>query len=238
MNQIIDKINKLLALGERGGTEAEATAAMRKVHELLAKHNLSLDDVKESPVAEEDYVRDEAEASARQPWQDWVWTAVAELYFCRHFKRHSCGEVTHLLIGKPSNIAVVKFVAGYVVRTGEELARRATGGSGQAFRNSFKKGFAVRIAARVKEEIKIAKAGEMKDSVTGTALVLSPLYDRSSREIERFMMQQSMKPRNQSSRASVSDPDGYRAGKEAADSVSLRGNGVGQKAVAAIGRAS
>jgi hypothetical protein len=95
MNQIIEKINKLLALGERGGTEAEATAAMQKVHELLAKHNLSLDDVKESPVAEEDYVRDEAEASARQPWQDWVWTSVAELYFCKHFKRHWCGEVTY-----------------------------------------------------------------------------------------------------------------------------------------------
>src|SRR4051794_30275940 len=51
MDSIVSRINKLLALGERGGTEAEATAAMRKVHELLAKHNLSLDDVKDSPVA-------------------------------------------------------------------------------------------------------------------------------------------------------------------------------------------
>jgi Protein of unknown function (DUF2786) len=40
MDSIIAKINKLLALGERGGTEAEAIAAMQKVHELLAKHNL------------------------------------------------------------------------------------------------------------------------------------------------------------------------------------------------------
>ena len=167
-----------------------------------------------------------------------VWASVADLYFCKHFKRKFGGSTTHLLIGKPSNIAVVKFVAAYVVRTGEDLGRRATGGSGQAFRNSFKKGFAVRIAARVAEEIRLAKAGEMKDSVTGTALVLSPLYDQSSRDIERFMMQQSMKPRMQSSRTGVSDPDGYRAGKEAAESVSLRGNGSGQKAVAAIGRAS
>lgn len=108
---LIDRIQKLLALGERGGTEAEATAAMRKVHELLAKHNLSLDDVKESPVAEEDYVRDEAASSPRQPWQDWVWTSVAELYFCKHFKRKFGSQTTHLLIGKPSNIAVVKYVA-------------------------------------------------------------------------------------------------------------------------------
>lgn len=238
MSQISDKISKLLALGERGGTEAEATAAMQKVHELLAKHNLSLDDVKETPVTEEDYVRDEAKASARQPWQDWVWSAVAELYFCQHFKRSWCGEVTHLLVGKPSNIAAVKVVAAYVVRTGEELARKAAGNAGPAFRNSFKKGFAVRVVARAKEEVRAAKAGEVKDSTTGTALVLSPLYDRENRGIERFMMEQSMKPRMQFSRATVSDRDGYLAGKEAANSVSLHGNGVGQKAAAAIGRAS
>lgn len=124
------------------------------------------------------------------------------------------------------------------VMLSELLGRRATGGSGQAFRNSFKKGFAVRIAARVAEEIRVAKAGEMTDTATGTALVLSPVYDRAARDIERFMMEQSMKPRMASSRSTVSDSNGYRAGKEAAESVSLRGNGVGEKAVAAIGRSA
>ena len=238
MTSIIDRITKLLALGERAGTEAEAAAAMQKAHELLAKHNLSLDDVAAMPVTEEDYVRDEARASSRQPWQDWVWSAVAELYFCHHYKRKFQGRTTHLLVGKPSNIAVVKFVAPYVVRTGEELARKAAGGAGQAYRNSFKKGFAVRIAARAKEEIRAAKAGEVRDSVTGTALVLSPLYDRENRGIERFMVEQGMKPRQQQTRAGVTDANGYLAGKAAADSVSLRGNGVGQRAVAAIGRSA
>ena len=233
MNQIIERINKLLALGERGGTESEATAAMQKVHELLAKHNLSLDDVKESPVKDEDYVRTEAKSASRQPWQDWVWGSIAELYFCRHFKRHWCGEVTHLLIGKPSNIAVVRFVAAYVVRTGEELARKA--GSGSTFRNSFKKGFAYRIAARVKEEIAKAKTGGLTDSETGTALVLAPLYNQSARDIDRFVLEEGMKPRSQSSRAAtVSNRDGFLAGRDAANSVSLQSNGVGQKAVAAI----
>jgi hypothetical protein len=39
------KIKKLLALGERGGTEAEAQAAMARAHVLLAKHNLTLSEV-------------------------------------------------------------------------------------------------------------------------------------------------------------------------------------------------
>src|SRR4051812_832746 len=128
MDSIISRINKLLALGERGGTEAEATAAMQKVHELLAKHNLSLDDVKDAPTEEEDYIQDETTGAAKQPWQDVVWSGVARLYFCKHLKRTGPDGTRHLLIGKPSNIAVAKYVAAYLVRTGEELARRAVGG--------------------------------------------------------------------------------------------------------------
>ena len=39
---VIAKIQKLLALGRRGGTEQEADAAMAKAQELLAKYNLDL----------------------------------------------------------------------------------------------------------------------------------------------------------------------------------------------------
>jgi hypothetical protein len=28
----------------------------------------------------------EAKAASRQPWQDIVWTGIAKLYFCQHFK--------------------------------------------------------------------------------------------------------------------------------------------------------
>ena len=237
MNQIIERINKLLALGERGGTEAEATAAMQKVHELLAKHNLSLDDVKESSVAEEDYIQDESEGKRGQPWQDYIWTAIAKLYFCKHLTRSGPSGTRHLVIGKPSNIAVVKYLAAYIVRTGEELARQAAASSEskQAFRNSFKKGFAYRLAVRVEEEIASAKAGKMTDSATGTALIVSPLYDQSNRDIDRFIMASGMKVRRSTGSINVSNRDGFTAGRSAAESVSLRGNGVGQKAVAAIG---
>lgn len=238
MDSIIAKINKLLALGERGGTEAEATAAMQKVHELLAKHNLQLDDVKDAPAKEEDYVQDESNSASRQPWQDYIWNAVAKLYFCKHLKRTSGSGTRHLVIGKPSNIAVVKYVAAYIIRTGEELARQAAAGSDskQTFRNSFKKGFAYRIQVRTEEEIRKAKAGGLTDSTTGTALILSPLYDQSKREIDRFIMEQGMRIRRSTRYDSgVSNPEGFNAGRNAADSVSLRGNGVGQRTVAAIG---
>lgn len=238
MDSIISRINKLLALGERGGTEAEATAAMQKVHELLSKHNLSLDDVKDSPVAEEDYVQDESDAASRQPWQNIIWSAVAKLYFCEHLTKIGSFGVRHLVIGKPSNIAVVKFVAVYIVRTGEELARKAAADSDskRAFRNSFKKGFAYRVHSRVEEEIRNALAGKLTDTATGTALVVAPLYDQARRDIDRLMMEQGMKVRRTTASMTVSNHDGYRAGRSAADSVSLRGNGVGSKSNLAIER--
>lgn len=42
MEAIVERIQKILALGRRGGTEAEAAAAMAKAQELLAEHNLTL----------------------------------------------------------------------------------------------------------------------------------------------------------------------------------------------------
>lgn len=243
MESLIARIQKLLALGERGGTEAEAEAAMQKAHELLAKHNLSLDDVK-GVEAEEDYVMDESAATARQPWQDYIYGSVSRLYFCRHLKRtRYCGSkvsgVQHLIIGKPSNVAVVKYIAAYLIRTGGELAREAAAGaeSRQAFVNSFKKGFAIRINSRVNEEIKKAREGKMTDASTGTALVLSPLYDRANNEIDGFLLRNSVRPKASKSTASgPSDYAGYAAGRAAAESMSLTSNAVagqGRKAISA-----
>lgn len=232
MEAIISKIQKLLALGERGGTEAEAEAAMQKVHELLAKHNLSLGDVKDAPATEEDYVQDFTDATNRQPWQDYIWTSVAQLYFCRHFKRIRGNHVQHMIIGKPSNIAAVKYVSMYLIRTANALAAKAAASSNskRLFINSFKKGFASRIASRVTEEIKKARDGKMMDSATGTALLVLPLYDQATRDIDRFLMDNQIRPRSGSSRMSVSDSNGYYAGREAANSVSLTSNGLGQTA--------
>jgi hypothetical protein len=242
MEAIITKIQKLLALGERGGTEAEATAAMQKVHELLAKHNLSLNDVKNAPDAEEDCVMDETTATAKQPWQDYIWDSIAKLYFCRHLKRtrYSGNKVTgvqHLTIGKPSNIAVVKYVAVYLIRTGEALAKEAAVGqdSRQTFINSFKKGFAIRVAGRVAEEIQKARDGKLADSATGTALTVLPLYEQAKREIDTSIQESNIHPRApRGGRVGVSNYSGYTAGKEAANGVSLVANSVEGRPMASI----
>jgi ElaB/YqjD/DUF883 family membrane-anchored ribosome-binding protein len=240
METIVSKIQKLLALGERGGTEAEAEAAMRKVHELLARHNLSLDDVKGEAEKDEDYVKETEEGTNKQPWQRIVWAAVAELYFCSYFSQRNrgTGDLHHVVIGKPSNIAVVKYMAAYLIRTGQQVAKEAAKDSVSkaSFINSFKKGYSHRIHFRVKEEIAKAKAGKVTDSSTGTALILHPLYDQTKRDLDQFFREHGINVTSRSTSSRPSNHVGYMAGKAAADSVSLANNGVGHnKAARQIG---
>jgi hypothetical protein len=102
-----------------------------------------------------------------------------------------------MVIGKPSNIVVVKYVAAYLTRTGEALAKEAATGSDsrQTFINSFKKGFAFRIANRVSEEMRKAREGGLTDSTTGTALMVLPLYAQAKQDITRFLEENSIRPR-------------------------------------------
>ncbi|OWK42420.1 hypothetical protein FRUB_04498 [Fimbriiglobus ruber] len=208
---------------------------MRKVHELLARHNLSLDDVKGVPL-EEGYAEDLTEASSRQLWQDHIWSAVAKLYFCRHFKRTGRSGIHHMVIGKPSNIAVVKYITAYLIRTGDALAKEAAAGhdSKQTFINSFRKGFACRIYGRVDEEIKNARAGKMTDSSTGRTLIVLPVYEKANRDIAGFLASHGMHPRDARSRLAISDRAGFVAGREAANTVSLATNAVGLAGVRQI----
>ena len=83
---IIEKIQKVLELAKRGGTEGEANAAMHKVLELLAKHNLNMSDVEQHEEKPEDIVELSSDAG-KQQWQAIIWNAMADLYFCRVFSR-------------------------------------------------------------------------------------------------------------------------------------------------------
>jgi hypothetical protein len=68
-----------LALAERGGTEAEAHAAMAAARNLLAKHNLTLSEVQEyGAEKEEEITADESTpAPLRNTW--WKDTIIAML---------------------------------------------------------------------------------------------------------------------------------------------------------------
>lgn len=237
-NATIEKIQKCLELARRGGTEGEANAAMARVQALLAKHNLTMAEVEDRGQTVEDYVRNDL--GRLQPWQRSVWNGIASLYFCSYFSSGKNG----VLIGKPSNAAIVRSMADYICKLGERLAAEGSAKSLEdlpddlrydaamrsmitQFRNSFKAGFSSRIYQRCAEEIRSAKAGNMTDENTGCALVVAPLYEKTGKEIAVFLRSLGVSVRSKTQSRRISSGDGYRAGQSAGNSVSLRGNTIG-----------
>lgn len=234
------KIQKLLALGERAGTEAEAQAAMSAAHRLLAEHNLSMSDIEAHGVeTPESLETDESVPTALRNtyWRDATYSAVAKLYFCKVYmkKNRSTNTRLYAIVGKPSNIAVVKYMAAMLVNTVDELsvntakeAARIQAEDGivlnvKAFAASFRIGYATRIAKRVNDEIEAARKGSIK-SEAGTALMLAPVYDAATKEIDAFLAGKRFSHARPS--VNVRSSSGYGAGQEAGNNANLRSNGV------------
>lgn len=240
MSAIHEKIKKLLALAERGGTEAEAQAAMTAAHALLAKHNLTMSEVQafgeEKP---EDIITDASTPAPlrNQYWRDTIYCAIADLFFCNAFMRKRKHSRCYVVYGRPSNIQAVHYVAQSLIRTGETLATQEAKAAAmrmaddgvelnlRAWASSFRIGYAQRIRQRVKDEIAKAKRGEVKDE-TGKALILSPLYNREATAIAAVMQQHGIKLGRSRSSVTVRSSSGFQAGQEAGNRASFSRNGL------------
>lgn len=231
---ILSKIQKILALAEGAGTEAEGIAAMAMAQALLAKHNLSMSDVSGFDNSGEKIEQDDSipvGVRATQ-WQSAIYNSIANLYFCDTFVRvkRNGGRTTSktiVFIGKASNIEIAKSVASSIINLGESLAIEGGRNYGAAWKNSFKVGFAVRIGERAKEQIKAAIRGDVKDQTTGTALVIAPLYKQEQNAIAAYMKESKIELKKGPA-YSCSNGGGFVAGRIAGNSASLHSNGIAQ----------
>lgn len=227
-SKILNTIKKCLALGARGGTEAEALAAMEKAHELLSKHGLSMADIKiEESAVEEDKTALGAKIS---PWKRWIWGSVSRLYYCHYiisFDRKTC-----CLVGKPENIACAKYLIEYVIKSGETLAAAAgkqrPAIERRSFNHSFKIAFGENISYRVTDMLKAVMEKGVKDAVTGTSLVVMPLYKQSAAENAAFIAEKIPNlQKMRKSRPTVTHKTGYDAGAQAGKNLALN-TGIGK----------
>jgi len=87
-NQIAEKIKKLLNLAN-SPCEAEATLAMARAQELLAKYNLDYAQVKDTELSGgqpgEKREKTQVNRSAKYQWQVDLWATIAEANFCWHW---------------------------------------------------------------------------------------------------------------------------------------------------------
>lgn len=219
------KIQKVLELARRGGTEAEADTALSLAHELLAKYNLDMSDVTEIEVRDEDIMEQGFDRGARNiAWQDWIYKAIADLYFCTVYTQRVLigGKVKsrYAVVGKPSNIETVSDVTTYLIALGKELSADGAGKHDTQYRNSWLNGYGSRIGERAREvknqAIKKLPGSEEK------ALAVVNLYALTNRDNRAFLAARGIFLRSGgTSHTSCRNEDGYRAGRATGSSVSL-----------------
>lgn len=183
-DKVLNRIRKMMRLAnDAGATEGERDNALRMAHATLAKYNLDMESLEESPKGESR--EQQSEDMLGQPWALRVGAAIAKLYFCRYYYlplKHNGGpnfKHRHYFVGLHSNCAVAREMTRFVVeaihREAQRYARSESGTTGRhAIYRAFAQGAMAKVYQRV-QEIIAASTTPPQDS-PGTALVLASFY--------------------------------------------------------------
>ena len=235
--KVIDRIRKLIALAKGGGTEAEAEQAMKRVHDLLAKHNLRFDEVSEQRPQQE--VRDrvhEVVNAANNPWERPIWHATASLYFCCWYgqrsytgsgKTYRTTRMNHNFIGRSHNILVARLMTDYFLKTIRRLARQEgkneTADERTSFVHSFQLGCAKRLAERIWDhQYETRRRPTQADVAESILPALRPLYDLEEEANTELLEREGIRlVKAGRSRTRITNILGEDAGKRAAEDIGI-----------------
>ncbi len=153
IENVIKKINKLLALSDqsRNSSENEAIAASLQVQKLLAKYNLSMADVT-GERKEEEIEQSIADVGGGKKWKYTLSAVVAENFAC---KNYVVGHEQIVFFGYKADVIAARRVFMYLFNVGDKLAKqyakktRDERGTADGIYNSFCLGF----VAGVKKEL-------------------------------------------------------------------------------------
>lgn len=124
MNEkLIKKLKKLLALSE-SSNESEAKAAMLKAQELLAKHKLSMKEIKEHKLYSNDITKHVSEISfTKAKWKAKLAEIIANNFACEYyFTTRRTNKIT--FFGRKEDILVCNIVLEYAVDCIKSKVRR------------------------------------------------------------------------------------------------------------------
>jgi hypothetical protein len=189
-SSIVDKIKKLLALAGNNPNEAEATSALAKAQELLARYNLSMAQLdqsrgtaKETTEAEGTRTKTKVErSSAMFTYQRSLWAALAETNFCVYWSTkifHESGIYSthhHNLVGREENVKTVELMGVYLEQAVNRLCPYKSGKDV----NLWKTGCIERICERLKEDA-TSYNKSMEDSASQcTGIAIADVRDRET----------------------------------------------------------
>lgn len=219
-SKLIDRMKKLLALTE-SGNEHEALSATRKLHTMLAKHNISISTLNE----EEETVGQDYEVVTNKPWKRQVGQCIANLYFCEfYFANYGVRKSAYYFVGTESNRQFALHIFKMVVKTVEQESRRQCtkqyGKRNSSFTNSFRVGAMSRIRERCLELIGDAKRGELQDEDGSLLPALLSVYEIHQATCKDWLSANTSLVTS-ACRTSANNTQGYSAGQVAGGKVQL-----------------
>lgn len=121
--RIVERIKKLLALSE-SSNEHEAEVSMLKAQELLAKHKLSLKEIKQYKVVNSDIKENISKVSfTKAKWKAHLAKVIADNFGCyRYFKTRRSHTIT--FFGREEDIAVCNIVLEYAIDCIDSVVKR------------------------------------------------------------------------------------------------------------------
>jgi hypothetical protein len=121
LSDILDKIAKIRALAERGGTLHEAEVAAAKMHELLIRHNLTLDDVQHHAERTARTVERQDYLYGPHRWKGELASVLAKHNMCRFI--YQTWKKGFTVVGHAHNLIIVEQMYLWLVEEIDRLAR-------------------------------------------------------------------------------------------------------------------
>lgn len=227
-HKIIEKIQKLMALANKGTNVNESAAAMAQAQTLLMKHRLSMAEVE---LADKAFKNPENITEGTRPlyegqrivhWKSTLAYYVANLNSCKMFYHHGFKSVRYMLVGRASDMEIVHYfyesITGHIERLCKETMSAGLG-TGKTFSNNFKHGAVETVVQRLTEE-----QNKIRSEYQGSAALV--LVDRKGVEVEQWMKQNMNLRKMQNTNVARGNNNARNLGREAGQRVPLN-KGIG-----------
>lgn len=220
--KILARVRNLLSLANNeAASEAERDTALKIAHDLLAKHELDMEDVEISMRDKEDPRGRFSSDGWGANWAQIVRNSMGKLFRCYYYNGHKINGTRskYHFVGRESSATTAMYMGDWIVKCTLREADRRYGHRLNPTGRSFCVGVADRLWVRVGE---IIKAKQEEFTGAGVALVL---YDVAKREEEAnlaFIASLGEPPLiDGKSRSSRVNRNAYEAGKDHADGIQL-----------------
>ena len=187
---LIEKMKKLLAMSEGKANENEAMIAAKHLHIMLARHNISMEELNEK--SDEESIDHAGDQETDQLWKRIAALQIARLYFCEFYTIRSYGcKRRYMFVGTEANRTfathIFKMCVKAIERESRAESRKIYGKVESSFVRSFWNGAKDRIVERCKDLMESAKEGTLEDEEGNTLPALLSTYERNALHVSDWM---------------------------------------------------